>query len=144
MELFGLANDMGLLDESSKNDCTIKYTMNVDYYDLEHDECVNGDFDVEIDVFNNVRFDRVLPKGSLVDGVTFYRNDEYMFHIENPYSATAILKYVHVQMLTRGATEEEIDYIREQIRRDCLGWVDEEIDKGFVIKMIEKYVSFDF
>lgn len=143
MELFALANDMGLLDETAKND-GVKYTMNVDYFDLEHSECINGDFDVEIDNNGCVRFDRVLPEGSLVDGVTFYRNDEYMFHIENPYSATAILKYVYVQMLTRGATEEEIDYIREQIRRDCRWDEDKEIDKAFVIKMIEKYVSFDF
>lgn len=143
MELFGLANDMGLLDDSSKNDC-VKYTMNVYYFDLEHDECVNGTFDAKIDDNGCVRFDRVLPKGSLVDGVTFYRNNEYMFHIENPYSATAILKYVYIQMLTRRATEEEINYIREQIRRDCRGDEDKEIDKAFVIKMIEKYVSFDF
>ena len=120
------------------------YTMNVDYFDLEHDECVNDTFDAKIDDNGYVRFDRMLPEGSLVDGVAFYRNDEYMFCVENPYSATAILKYVYIQMLTRRATEEEINYIREQIRRDCLGRVDEEIDKGFIIKMIEKYVSFDF
>lgn len=143
MELFSLANDMGLLDETAKND-DVKYTMNVDYYDLEHGGCINGDFDVQIDSHGCVRFDRVLPEGSLVDGVTFYRNDEYMFHIENPYSATAILKYAHIEMITRGATEEEINYIREQIRRDCQGRVDEEIDKSFVVKMIDKYVSFDF
>lgn len=143
MELFGLANDMGLLDETAKND-DVKYTMNIDYFDLEHDECVNDTFDAKIDDNGYVRFDRMLPEGSLVDGVTFYRNNEFMFHIENPYSATAILKYVYIEMLTRGATEEEISYIREQIRRDCQGNVDEEIDKDFVIKMIEKYVSFDF
>lgn len=126
-----------------KND-DAKYTMNVDYFDLEHGECINGDFDAMIDSHGCVRFDRMLPEGSLIDGVTFYRNGEYMFHIENPYSATAILKYVYIEMLTRGATEEEINYIREQIRRDCQGHVDEEIDKDFVIKMIEKHVSFDF
>ena len=143
MKLFGLADDMGLLNDTAKND-SVKYTMNVDYFDLEHDACINSDFDVKIDGAGYVRFDRVLPEGALVDGAAFYRNDEYMFCIENPYSATAILKYVYVQMLTRRATEEEINYIREQIRRDCRGDEDEEIDKGFVIKMIDKYISFDF
>ena len=117
------------------------YTMNVDYFDLKHNECMNDDFEVDIDSAGYIRFDGLLPEGALVDDIAFYRNGEYMFCVENPYSNTAILKYTYVAML-RTATKEEIDYMRDQIRH--YHREDAPVDKAFVVKMIDKYVSFDF